>query len=170
MGGTLRKSLIVFVAAIGLVALIASADEETAERSGGGGGGGDSDVFAVGEAVTLGDYEIVVHGVTNPLPASGILQPPAGSHWVAVDVEVKNLSDQAGTISTLVQFEVQDSSNQSYNVTLTDLSLPSLDGEAPPGGSRRGTMVFEVPDSATGLKLNFTGDLFASGSATVQLT
>ena len=166
------------VVALGLLAAIGSGDEEAkkVDSSGTDAGGDDSgadappQVFKVGDTVELGDLQVVVHGVTDPYTASNeFITPAAGQRWVAVDVEVKNTSDKAVPISSLAQFEVQDATNAAYPVTITGDTLATIDGEAAAQGARRGTMVFEVPAAATGLKLNFKGDIFSSGSATVVL-
>lgn len=169
-----RRFLIVLLVCVGALAAVASGEEETPTAADGSGDDaaaaeGEPQTFTVGQPVALGDYEIVVHAVTDPLPPA--LVPPApGTHYVAVDAEVTNKTDQPTIISSLAQFEVQDATNAAHSITITDHGLPSLDGEAPAGGARRGTMVFAIPDGASGLRLNFIGDLFSSGQATIQLT
>jgi hypothetical protein len=37
------------------------------------------------------------------------------------------------------------------------------------GGARRGTLTYEVPADAAGLRLTFKCDLFSTGSATIAL-
>jgi hypothetical protein len=164
------------VLAVGIAASLASAsegatpvdDDEAATDD--GATGETASTFAIGDRSELGDLQLVVHGVTDPMVASNdVVVPPAGMRWVAVDTEVLNVADEPVAISSLAQFEIQDATNAAYHVTVTGENLPSIDGEAPPGGGRRGTTVFEVPEAATGLKLVLSGDLLASGSAVVAL-
>jgi hypothetical protein len=127
--------------------------------------------FHVGDTIKLGDWEVIVHGVTDPLESTNqYLKPKAGNRWVGVDTEVKNNSGKPAMVSSLVCFELQDDKNQSYSITITGANAASLDGEADPGGARRGTLSYEVPQDATGLKLRFKCDLFSSGSATISLS
>lgn len=172
---TLAGALVIVVAA---GAVIASGDDNKAEKVGGNGettapstsDGGS--VYAVGDEVKLGDWTVIVHGVTDPQPAPNqYLQPAAGTRWVGVDTEVKNLSDSPETVSSLVCLNVTDSMNRKYNVDIASGVTPGPpDGEVAPGGALRGTAVFEVPADATGLKLNFKCDLLSTGTATIQLT
>lgn len=170
------------IGAVALVALGASSEEETAtkvSKSGeaaaadagaGGEAGGAPSEFAIGDVVALGDFEVIVHSAAPYTSTNEFLEPDPGNIWIAVDVEVKNNSASAETVSSLAQFEVQDAESRSYNVELmVGDNLPMIDGEAPSGGSRRGTVVFEVPETATGLKLNFTGGFFSSGTASIRL-
>jgi hypothetical protein len=178
----IKKILIGALALLGMVAVIASTEEEQAERVEAGAADGEQvadtdgaeagepEQFGVGELVRLGDYEVIVHEVTDGLPPGQFIQPAEGSRYVAVDTEVTNNSDEAETVSTIMMFEVQDESNRSYNIALTDHDVPSLDGEVPAGQSRRGTMVFEVPGDAGALQLSFTGGFWSRGTAQIRLT
>lgn len=65
---------------------------------------------------------------------------------------------------------MQDSKNRAYNVTMTGIEGPTLDGEAGPGKSRRGVVDFEVDSDSAKLVLNFKGDMFSSGTATIKLS
>jgi hypothetical protein len=174
--GKARGVVVGCVLVAGIAASVASSSEEATPvdddeaATDDGPTGETASTFAVGDTVELGDVQLVVHGVTDPLVASNdVVVPAAGMRWVAVDAEVRNIADEPVAISSLAQFEVQDATNAAYDVTVTGENLPSIDGESPPGGGRRGTMVFEVPEAATGLRLVFTGDLLASGSAVVAL-
>ncbi|MGH9228028.1 MAG: DUF4352 domain-containing protein [Acidimicrobiales bacterium] len=82
-----------------------------------------------------------------------------------------NTAAQPETVSSLLCFELIDNQGRSYTQTVTGVS-----GAAPPdgevaanGGSRRGTVEYEVPSEAAGLRLNFKCDLFSSGTATIAL-
>lgn len=170
---TARKLLTMVLLGLATLALVASGEPEKAKSADKPADSQDSvapQVFSVGEAVELGDYQVVVHGVSDLQPTNEFATPAEGMKWVAADTEVTNNSAEPTIISSLMQFEIQDSTNAAYNVTVTGENLPSLDGEAPPGGARRGTLVFEVPLAATGLRMNFEGDLFGAGSAAIQLT
>lgn len=119
----------------------------------------------------LGDYVFVVHKVTDPVkPANDFMTPAAGKRWVSVDAEVTNNADAPQTVSSIVCFDLRDSQNKKYSVTITGQSDSQLDGEVAPGDSLRGDLEFEVPKAAKGLKLNFKCDFLSSGSAVVALS
>lgn len=129
-------------------------------------------VFQVGDVVELGDWQVVVHEVTDPLRPGrdDLFQPSPGNRWVAVDAEVTNLSRKAQTVSSLLCFEVQDDTKRAYNVTIAPTEDKSVDGEVDAnGGARRGTLVFEVGKEATGLQLRFSCELFERGTAIIAL-
>lgn len=166
------------VAAIAVLALAASSEENTPSRvdesgesgESGEGGGSEPDVFAVGDLVELGDWQVRVHAVTDPYSEDNpVLQPAAGNRWVAVDAEVTNGSDQPQAVSSIACFGLQDSTNVEYQMTVTGGTALPPDGEVPAGQSKRGTLVYEVPAAATGLQLTFQCDLLSTGTATIGL-
>lgn len=172
-----RRLLAIAAVAGALVLATASTSENEATRVDGAGaddagqGGAQPEVFAIGDLVQLGDWQVRVHGVTDPVQSTNsILAPAPGNRWVAVDVEVTNTGTSPQTVSSLLCFEVADDQNRSYNLTLTaDPGAASPDGEVAAGAGRRGTVTYEVPADAAGLRLTFKCDLFSTGSATIVL-
>lgn len=127
--------------------------------------------FRMGDTIQIGDYRLVVHDVVDPfVGASDDTRPRRGDRWVGVDATLTNLDDEAVEVSAWALFELEDSTLQSYRVIDPEDGTPSITGEIPAGGSRRGTIVFEVAGEANGFKLFFAGDVFSSGSVTVELT
>ena len=167
----LRRTLTVGVVGLALVATTASGSDEPAQKVDAPTGGGDqSDTFAVGDHVALGGWTIIAHGVTDPLtPGSEFLAPEPGNRWVAVDVEATNTGDSPETMSSVMCFDLLDSTNRSHTVTITGSGASTLDGGVGPGASLRGDLEFEIPEDATGLKLVFSCDLTSSSSATIAL-
>ena len=125
----------------------------------------------MGDVVRLGDFTVVVHGVKDPVTSTNqFLRPEAGNRWVAVDLEVTNTSDEPETFSALLGLEIQDSENRVFDLNVMSGVQPGPpDGELAPGGARRGTAVFEVPTTATGLRLLFKGEIFGAGQVIVVL-
>jgi hypothetical protein len=128
-------------------------------------------VFQVGDEVKLGDWRVKVHTVTDPLVSTNeFFEPKPGNRFIAIDTEVTNTTSRPQTVSSLLCFELQDDKNQSYDQAITgDTSVKSPDGEVDAKGSRRGVLTYEVPTSATGLKLRFKCELFSKGSAIIAL-
>ena len=174
-----RSILVAAGLAAGLVVMGASGESTKAEKVGrvdtsstvaGGAAAPAAQSYKVGDIVKLGNTQVIVHSFKDPyIPQSEFGKAAAGSRYVTVDTELKNLSTKPQSYSTIIQFEIQDASSQAFNVTIVPDQLPSLDGEAPPGGGRRGTLAFEVPNTSKGLKLAFKGDLFGRGSAYIIL-
>jgi hypothetical protein len=130
---------------------------------------GASQNFAVGDVVELGDFQLTVHGVTNPQPPGEFIQPAAGNRFVGVDLEVRNTTDEPQSFSILLAVEAQDEANRVYNVALGATEGAPPDGDLQPQSSKRGAVAFEVPDAVTSLRLNFNPEVFGTGQATVQL-
>lgn len=119
--------------------------------------------YKVGDTAKTSDLEVTVHAVTDPFASSTVIKPKAGMRWVLADVAVKNTSDKKVAFSTVLLVELVDGSGQSWRPTITGEKLPSLDGDVLAGGVRRGSMVFELPESSTGLQLRVKGSLTADG-------
>ena len=148
-----------------------AADEPASEPAGeaspapAGASTGDQEVYAVGQTAHTGDFDVTVHQVQDPYtPSNQFETPQPGHRYVAVEVELRNTADDTRTISTLLGAEVTDSMNRPWDVALAGLDLPHLDGDVPPGGARRGWMVFEVAEDSTDLVLRIKGNLTATGS------
>lgn len=174
-----RSRLFALVAVItALVLATASTQENEPARvdEPGAGAGDDADqpqpeVFAIGDLVELGDWQVRVHGVTDPVQSTNEFVTPApGNRWVGVDVEVTNTGTDPQVVSSLMCFEVVDDQNRNYSMALTaEAGSTPPDGEVAAGEARRGTVTYEVPADAAGLRLTFKCDLFSTGSATIAL-
>jgi hypothetical protein len=137
-----------------------------------GGGSADNDggsgtgVYSVGQSVDLGDVSFTVLSVRT-LPAGPYSEPTAGHVLLAVNIEAVNNGQGPEVVSSLMQFSVRDATGLSYNQTIAEGSVGSLDGFVAPGSKLRGEIVYEVPEGATGLQLVISD--FLAGSVTVQL-
>lgn len=124
------------------------------------------EVFAIGETAHTSDFDVVVHAVEDPFTPANQFEPApqAGHRFVAVEAQVTNTTDEQRTFSSLAGTEVTDHMDRSWDIALAGLDRPQLDGDVPPGGSRRGWMVFEVADDATDLHVRIKGSFTATGS------
>jgi hypothetical protein len=122
-------------------------------------------VFAVGDTAHTGDFDVTLHTVEDPfVPTNEFETPAAGQRLVAVEMTFANTSDENLPLSTLLGFEVKDSENRAWNITIAGTDLPQIDGDVPPGEARRGWAVFAVAEDATDLKLRVKGNVTATGS------
>jgi Domain of unknown function (DUF4352) len=172
MSYRVRSLLVAMVILVAGLAVIASGEDNKASKVGDtGSGSASSSTFGVGDEVKLGDWTVKVWGVTDPqAPVNEYLKPKDGFRWVTLDTEVRNLSSDPASVSSLLCFHVQDSANREYDENIVSGITPGPpDGEVATKAAKRGNVVFEVPADATGLKLNFKCDLFSSGTATVNL-
>ena len=133
---------------------------EPAEDTGGG-----QDVYAVGETATSSDLGVTLVTVQDPYESGNEFDvPQPGNRFVAAEVELTNDTDEPITWSSIMGAELTDSLNRPWTVGFAGLDLPQLDGDVPAGGARRGWVVFEVPQDATGLQLRIKGSFTATGS------
>ncbi|BAH31362.1 hypothetical protein RER_06540 [Rhodococcus erythropolis PR4] len=169
---SLRTPLALLAVGAALFATIASGETDEAKKvDDNGSSAAPAAAFGIGDVVELGDWRVQVHGVVDPYVSTNqFITADPGNRYVVVDTEVTNNSDKPSTVSSMMCFELQDSTNKSYNITFTDSSTSSVDGELAPGAAKRGELAYEVPEAATGLRLQFKCDLFSSGSATINLS
>ena len=177
--GRARKFLLTTVLLVAVVASVGSNHEE-AEKTGEAqnptaGTAAPStapEVFKVGDIVKLGDLEVIVRGVRNPLPSQNqFIKPKPGNRYVGVDMEVRNPGSEEEAFSILAGAEVQDAQNQTFSYAFTDHEPKAPDGAIPPRGARRGLFVVEMPNASAGpgMKLLFKSDFFGK-TAVINLT
>jgi hypothetical protein len=87
---------------------------------------------------------------------------------VAVEGSVRNLTFAVIDFSTVASAELTTGAGLHLRPQVGQGELPSLDGTIQPRSTRRGWIVFEVPDGATGLRLKFRA-LKDGPSATFRL-
>jgi hypothetical protein len=180
MSGVRRLLAFVALPVAALVLVASSPEENEARRAGdggeasGGAGAEGQQTFAVGDLVELGDWQVQVHGVTDPFTSSnGFSQPAPGNRFVSADVEVFNHSDAPAPVSSILCFELQDGTNAAYQLSPAGFGpgTPAPpDGEVAPGAALRGTLAYELPAAATGLRIHFKCELFSTGSAVINLS
>lgn len=178
MVGETRKFLLTAVVLIAVLASVGSNHEEaekTGEADNPSGTAAPSaapEVFKVGDIVKLGDLEVVVRALRNPLPSQNqFIKPKPGNRFVGVDMEVKNPGATEETFSIIAGAEVQDAQNQTFSPAFTDHEPKAPDGAIPPGSSRRGLLVVEMPNASAGpgMKLLFKSSFFGK-TAVINLT
>jgi hypothetical protein len=119
----------------------------------------------VGQTVQAGaNYAVTVNSVkTNT--GDAISQPKAGNIYIVIDVTVKNTSSSSEVVSSLINFEIQDSTGQKYDQAFTDIGTSPDQTGLQPGKLIRGQLVYEVPASTHQFTLSFI-DLLGDGSQT----
>ena len=121
--------------------------------------------FAVGDIVDLGDVSMIVLGWSLPT-GDDFNKPEDGQKFVVVDVLFVNTGNSADSISTMLQTQLKDSTDQVYNIDFMASAAAgssSPDGEIGPGERIRGSVGFQVPQDAKGLQFVFDSSVFGSG-------
>lgn len=123
------------------------------------------DVYVLGETATSGDFDITLNTVEDPfVPSNSFEMPEAGQRLVGVELTLVNNTDAAVPFSSLLAGQMIDDQGQARDPAFVGLDRPQLDGDIPPGATRRGWIVFSVGADAAGLKLRIKGNLTATGS------
>jgi hypothetical protein len=102
------------------------------------------ETFKIGERVEMGKLVITVNSIRDS-QGSEFLKPESGHIYKIADCTIENLSDESEAISSMLMFKMADSEGYNYNITITDSSKTSLDGELGPGRKMRGEIAFEAP-------------------------
>jgi hypothetical protein len=116
-------------------------------------------VGTVGDTRMAGDLAVTLHGVTDPAPAPELTRSSCeefpdncslidGDRLVAVDVEVANQGDD----SVFIGWELKDAQNFSFGWD-AGIGDDYPDNDQLAGQAERGTLYFQVPEGATGLRL-----------------
>lgn len=119
--------------------------------------------FSVGQTVKVGDTWQMQILSAKMSTGSQFVKPKAGNVYLIVTVSAKNLSSSEQVISSLVQFHLQDSSGQQYQIALDPDAGATLDGKVEAGSPRRGVLTYEVPKGTKSFTLGFENSIVDSG-------
>lgn len=129
------------------------------------------DLYQVGDVVAMGDVVMAVLGWETPA-GDQFFQPEEGKQFVVVDVMLVNQGNRSVSVSSLLQMELKDETEQRYDVDLmasTAAGASGPDGEISPGERVRGKVGFQVPAGAPGLTFIFEPDFWSTGKVFVAL-
>lgn len=172
-----RNTLLKGGFAAALVVVAACGDGETSESTKVGGpadptttAGRPAGTYKVGDVVRLGTAEVTVHSVKDPFdPGNPAVTAPVGTRLLALDAEVRNVSDNPQPFSGFAQFQMKDSTDKSFDAVPLPRAFPALGGETQPGTSRRGWVAFHIPTTSTGLQIVFNNRPSAKGTISFTL-
>ncbi|RQG90947.1 DUF4352 domain-containing protein [Natrarchaeobius chitinivorans] len=126
----------------------------------------------VGELVEGEDIHLVVEGVDRTDQLDEFTEADAGNELVVVSVAYKNVGDEFHTVSGFLSSRVRDAEDYTYDQSIYGTAQALNDGQIAPGELERGDVVYEVPEDATNLSLEFDFDLGLFGTlqrATIDL-
>jgi len=164
-GGCLKAigvATIVFVAlvVIVIIAAVATSSKKTSTTS--SSGGTPAAPHAVGETAQTADFAVTLNSAQDPY-VDPQTSPPAGEHFVAVDVTIHNTSSKDLVVSSIVFFDLTAADGTVQKETIGPALAP-IDGTVAANDVRRGFVIFDVADTATKpLKLRVKGDITAGG-------
>ena len=114
--------------------------------------------FKVGDQVKVGVWVVTVNSATTS--AGDDLDQPKNGQYLILDITFKNTDSTTQTISSIIQFQFQDSTGQKYDDQITGLSgVTPPDGDVQAGSQTRGQVVYDVPTSQHAFPFTFTPDI-----------
>jgi flagellar basal body-associated protein FliL len=120
--------------------------------------------FTVGQIVKIDDTWDVTLNSVKTSSGDQYSAPKSGNTYLIIDLTMKNISSQEQNVSSLISFDLKDSTGQKYTETITTMSdIHPPDGKVEAGAPLRGQLVYEVPTSIKDYTLSFQADFTSSG-------
>jgi len=125
-------------------------------------------IFKIGDKVNLNGKTIIVNGVKAYTSQNQFLAPKSGNKFVAVDVTLRNDSEEAYNYNVL-EFSLQDNQDYSYSNATTDIKPCLTVGAIQPGQTTRGFIAFEIPSENESVKLVYTPSFWGTAQVIIEL-
>lgn len=118
--------------------------------------------LAIGDTVDFDGVKLTLNEAR--VENGGEFDTPQNEKFVVVNLTAENTTDKEETMSSMLNVELKDNDGYSYNTTiLVDGIKAQFDGQVQPGGTLRGEIPFDVPNSDS-YELHFSNP-FKSGKA-----
>ncbi len=128
--------------------------------------------FAVGDVIGIDGQEISVVSVERDYTTGDeFTQPSSGKEYVKVSLKIQNKSNDTKSFNALNwEMESSDGVIDDYMKAVLAQADDSLgSGDLATGGTKNGSIVFEVPAGDTGLKLHFKPSLWSNKETIIKL-
>ena len=131
------------------------------------------ETYKVGDKIQMGDVILTVNNVETS-EAGQYTKPAEGNHWVDLNLTIENTGSSQQYITTLGQMFVLDKDSNQYQTSVTGKRLANpgslgLDGALVAKAKKTDWVGFEVPKTATGLKLQYNASFFNNKNIMVDL-
>ena len=113
----------------------------------------------VGTLVEGDNLHLVIEDVEITTQIGEFQEADQGNEFVLIQLAMKNVTDEFVHVSQLLQASVRDDEDYSYSMAIAATEDPTFnDGQFAPGELERGVIAFELPEDATGRRLQFDLD------------
>ncbi|HVB22419.1 MAG TPA: DUF4352 domain-containing protein [Ktedonobacteraceae bacterium] len=127
--------------------------------------------FKVGQVVSVGNtWQITVLSAKTDAGGQFNTLQKAGDVFLIIQVSVKNISSQSQTMSSLLQWNLQDSTGQKYTIGIDTNAGSTLDGAVAVGMPLKGALTYEVPKTVKIFTLSFQNDITSSDQSIWDIT
>lgn len=128
--------------------------------------------FKVGDVISVDGQEVVISSVErNYQPESEYFAAKDGREYVKINLQIQNKSKETKDYNTLY-WEIEDGNgdiNSYMNAAFAQADDDLGSGNLAVGGTKKGSIVFEIPKDDTKLKLHYKPNLFSSKEVVIEL-
>ena len=131
----------------------------------------ENSVYKVGDVIHFEGEEIKVTNVQrNYNTGNEYSKPASGKEFVKVTVTIKNTSNSNISVNPL-EFKIQDSNGAQKSLASESYIIDDKfdSAELIPGGTKTGSIIFEVPKNDAGLKLIYEPNAFSGEQISIKL-
>lgn len=137
-------------------------DDDEAGEDGEDTSDNDTQNLAIGDSVNFNGLIITLNEAR--IEPGGEWDEPSEGQFVVVNLTAENTTDEEESVSSMMNITFKDDESYTYNTTiLTEGTKGQFDGSIEPGGSLRGEIPFDVPESGN-YELHYSNP-FQSGKA-----
>lgn len=131
------------------------------------------ETYKIGDKIQMGDVILTVNKVETATGGQ-YSKPSEGNHWVDLNLTIENTGSTQQYITTMGQMFIIDKDNNQYQVAVTGKRMENagslgLDGALVAKAKKTDWVGFEVPTTATGLKLQYNASFFSNKNILVNL-
>jgi hypothetical protein len=109
-----------------------------------------------GDAVTVGDWTIVVNGLKQTASTNQFIKPDAGNVFWVLDATVTNNGTEAQSAG--FGLTIQDDQDFTHDAEFLGIKEPSLSATVAPGKKTRGYLTFQLAKTAKPTEVIFQPD------------
>lgn len=125
--------------------------------------------YKVGDVVKTGDYIFTAISVNGDTPSGNeYIKPKDGSRFVTVELSIENKGTTKTSISTLISMYLKGSDGTKFQQSYTINPKP-IDGELLANDIIKGSVTYEVPKTASGLKFYYNPAWITGKSIVIDL-
>ena len=125
--------------------------------------------YKVGDVVKTGDYVFTTISVNGDAPSGNeYTKPTAGNRFVTVELSIENKGTTKTTISTVLNMYLKSGDGSKFQQSFLVNNKP-IDGELLANDIIKGSVTYEVPKTASGLKFYYNPAWITGKSIVIDL-
>ena len=125
--------------------------------------------YNLGELVKVDKFEFSALSFKETKSDNAALQPKEGNKYMAVEVQITNNGDSKEMVSSILSFHLENSAGERAMHIYTPPTDKPFEGQLLKGDTTKGTLTYEVPKNATGLKFFYNPNFLLGKSIVVKV-